>query len=150
MLRLSTRCLAHPGTSAAIVRSEIYRRWRGLRGAADSAHPSHPQVQCFLDTCAGVVKKRRQGMIPLSFQSGSIGLGQDCGDFRGFQIADSLPRRPLEWDAPHLGALLSGKRLVCRNEREEAAQCRQPAVPSTDGRLAFLLDILEKGEYRRS
>src|SRR5439155_26050301 len=108
------------------------------------------QVQCFLDTCAGVVKKRQQGMIPLSFQSGSIGLGQDCGDFRGFQIADSLPRRPLEWDAPHLGALLSGKRLVCRNEREEAAQCRQPAVPSTDGRLAFLLDILEKGEYRRS
>src|SRR5437016_12227267 len=88
-------------------------------------------------------------MIPLSLQSGSIGLGQDRGDFRGFQIADSPPRRSLEWNAPYLGALLSGKRLVCSNEREEASQSRQPAVTSADGRHALLFEILKKGQYRR-
>src|SRR6266571_7544462 len=85
-------------------------------------------------------------MIPLSFQGGSIGLSENRRDFCGFEIADSTPRRSLEWDTAHFGALLRGKRLVCSDKREEASQCRQPAVSSADGCLVFLFEILKEGE----
>ena len=85
-------------------------------------------------------------MIPLPLQGRSIGLSENGRDFRGFEIADSPPRRSLEWDTAHFGALLRGKRLVCSDNSEEAPQCRQPAVSSADGCLVFLFEILEKGQ----
>src|SRR5437867_1915114 len=89
-------------------------------------------------------------MIPLSFQGGSIGLRENRRDIRGFEIADSSARRSFEWDTAHFGALLRGKRLMCSDKREEATQCRQPAVSSADGCLVFLFEILEKSQNLRS
>ena len=86
-------------------------------------------------------------MIALALQSGSMRLGKDGGHLICLQIGDEAVRLPLCGNAQDFLALRHCQRLTARNEGEEAAQCRQPAVTRIYGRFSLLLDVLEKGKH---